>query len=516
MFLSKKSRETDKLQYEFLPSALEIAEMPNHPLGSFIIYFVFFILLAFITWASFSKVDVVVTGRGKLVPVGNIKIVQAIEEGVISGVFVEEGDKVKRGDTLVSFDNTLKELDEDYIKQRVLVAKMEKEILDAYLRGEEVFYLESFLKEHEVSNEMSHTLKEIFLAMKKEKETEKGILLVLKDRVGERVKQSQTNLSTTEKILTETKQAQSLLSDKKSKYLSEKNALEALEKEIADMERELSGIKEQSKDDEESTESEYLQKEKKLEEKKSSYEVAHKTFMLTYEGEEDFDELESRYGETVEKAETNWKNQGTVLKESRLELEEANYRLRNFEEDRKLEILNKSLEKQKEIEQLELTLEKARKSLSKQSLISPVDGMIQQVSPSTVGAVVKPADAVVTIVPKETPLIIEAYVENKDIGYIQVGQRVNIKVDTYSYQKYGLLEGVVEKISPDAIEDEKRGLVYKIKVSLKKSFITQNGRRIELSPGMAVVTEIKIGDRRIIEFLLEPLVKHVSEAFQIR
>ncbi len=134
MKIFKKSREIEKLKYEFLPSALEIAETPPNPLGSSIIYFVFFIMLFFVLWASIGEVDIVAVSKGRVVPDGRVKIVQSLEEGVISEIHVEEGDRVKEGEVLISLDSTIKEVDEKSIKRDIEVAELEKYILNIYVK----------------------------------------------------------------------------------------------------------------------------------------------------------------------------------------------------------------------------------------------------------------------------------------------------------------------------------------------------------------------------------------------
>lgn len=99
---------------------------------------------------------------------------------------------------------------------------------------------------------------------------------------------------------------------------------------------------------------------------------------------------------------------------------------------------------------------------------------------------------------------------------MKVGQEVEVKLDTFPFQKYGTLKGEVLLISPDAFEDEKLGQVYKMKVKLEKSTIIVGGNEVNISPGMTVSAEIKTGKRRIIEFFLEPIVKYAKESITIR
>ncbi len=199
-----------------------------------------------------------------------------------------------------------------------------------------------------------------------------------------------------------------------------------------------------------------------------------------------------------------------------INLDKVKKSLEDFDKDNEAATLDEIVKKQKEIEALEASLEKSNESISYQTIVSPASGVVSGMKLNTVGGVIKPAESIMTIVPDDTPLIIETIVENKDIGYIECGQKASIKVDTFSFQKYGLLEGEVFQISPDSFDDERYGLVYKMKVKFKEKTMNIEGKNVDLNSGMSVTVEVKTGERRIIEFLLEPLVKYLSEAFSLR
>jgi len=104
---------------------------------------------------------------------------------------------------------------------------------------------------------------------------------------------------------------------------------------------------------------------------------------------------------------------------------------------------------------------------------------------------------------------------NKDIGFIQVGQQGDIKLDTFPFQKYGVILGEIVHISPDAVEDEKRGYVYKIKVKPLTTTLRVEHKDMPISPGMTAQAEVKTGKRRIIEFFI-PGIEEVKDGFELR
>lgn len=149
-------------------------------------------------------------------------------------------------------------------------------------------------------------------------------------------------------------------------------------------------------------------------------------------------------------------------------------------------------------------------------LTAPVNGTVQQLAVHTVGGVVTPAQPLLVIVPNDNPLEVEAYVENKDIGFVHAGQAAEVKVETFPFTKYGTLRGKLMQVSSDAIQDEKRGLVYAARVKLDKTTLEVDGKIVNLTPGMAVTAEIKTGKRRVIEYFLSPLMQYRDESLKER
>jgi len=161
-------------------------------------------------------------------------------------------------------------------------------------------------------------------------------------------------------------------------------------------------------------------------------------------------------------------------------------------------------------------LAKARYQEALTTLEAPVDGTVQQLAIHTVGGVVTPAQPLMVIVPQDQPVEVEAMLENKDIGFVHPGQAVTVKVETFTYTKYGTLDGTVVSVSRDAIEDEKRGLIYSSKIRLDRDHLNIKGQDIKLSPGMAVTVEVKTDQRRVIEYFLSPLQQYTSESIRER
>src|SRR6218665_1592228 len=149
-------------------------------------------------------------------------------------------------------------------------------------------------------------------------------------------------------------------------------------------------------------------------------------------------------------------------------------------------------------------------------LISPGDGTVQQLALPTVGGVVTPAQPVMLLVPRDNALEVEAFLENKDIGFVKPQQDAQVKIETFQYTKSGTIRAKVASVSHDAINDDRRGLIYSTRVRMEKASIDVDGQPVRLSPGMAVSVEIKTGKRRVIEYFLSPLMQHTSESLRER
>jgi hemolysin D len=178
--------------------------------------------------------------------------------------------------------------------------------------------------------------------------------------------------------------------------------------------------------------------------------------------------------------------------------------------------LDSITEGQQKAEALVQELLKASQRSKLMKLTSPVDGTVQQLAVHTVGGVVTPAQPMMSVVPSDNPLEVEAFIENKDIGFVKVNQAAEVKIETFQYTKYGTLDAKITSVSHDAINDEKRGLIYSARVKIDRSTMTIGGAEVNLSPGMAVTVEIKTGKRRVIDYFLSPLLQYGHESLTER
>ncbi len=161
---------------------------------------------------------------------------------------------------------------------------------------------------------------------------------------------------------------------------------------------------------------------------------------------------------------------------------------------------------------------KARQRRDLQTLRAPIDGVVQQLTVTTVGGVVTAAQALMTIVPEHTPLELEAQVLNRDIGHVKVGQRVINKVETYDFTRFGYIEGEVLWVGTDAVQDQKLGFIYPVRIKLANTMTPNavNGRMGLVTAGMSVTADIKTDTRRMIEYFVAPMLRYKEEALRER
>lgn len=178
-----------------------------------------------------------------------------------------------------------------------------------------------------------------------------------------------------------------------------------------------------------------------------------------------------------------------------------------------LDLLNESQQRAIAVSQ-ELSKADVRHGLRR--LTAPVAGTVQQLAIHTRGGVVTQAQALMMVVPDDQPVEVEALIDNKDIGFVRPGQPVEIKLETFTFTRYGVVEGSVSSVSRDAIEDERGRLRYSARIALKNDAINIGGVPEALLAGMAAKVEIKTDRRSVISYFLGPLQEYAQESLAER
>ncbi|MDQ1337636.1 MAG: rane fusion protein hemolysin [Campylobacterota bacterium] len=431
-----------KDRHEFRPLLVEIEERPTSPLGRGLLWTILAFMVITTLWLFLAKIDVVVTARGKVIPSGEIKVLQPIETGVISSISVIEGDYVTKGEVLMEIDPSVTDTNLDSKLKNLELLNVEMARLTALVKNEE-FY------PSKITNDK--------------------------------------NLLSTQKLIYDTK---------RSGYHQQ---LQLVTQQINQVDSQKKSI------------TENIDRVKKL----SDTAVARAERLFEVRDLITQEEYESARKDVIEYEEQ------TLVKEHEVneldsKLTELIEQILFITQDYKNKLLEELTEKRKEATMLQVEIKSIQFKQSKQRLISPVDGYIGKLHVHTVGGVVTPAEKLITVIPKDAPLIIKATVLNQDSGFVKKGMQTAVKIDTFDFQKYGMIHGVVSHKADDSIDDEKLGPVYEIYIEPKEHFLTVNSEKVFLHSGMSVTAEMKVGKRRVIEFFLYPLIKYLDEGMSVR
>lgn len=440
----------DRLQYEFLPAAEEIVETPAAPLGALVVWLVTLLLVVALAWSYFGRIDIVAVANGKISTEGSTKIIQPAVSGVVTSINVHEGQRVKKGETLLVLDKTTAEKDVATANQSLNTARVERDIL----------------RRLAVGGNTDEIINNAYLP----DETK----AMLRQFAG-----SQTALSAARQQAvngTISNYQQQLQFNQQAKNQLETNA-QNLKNRKAEIEKQLPN--------------------------------ANPVDKLRLQNEL------SNIDQRITSADSAVLGQNQQLLQSQSALTQAQNQSQTQIAETNSAFNNQIIAAEKRIIELENNLVKAKQALAQTTITAPVDGTVLSLTVKTIGGVVNAGQQLAQIVPEKVPLYVDAALDNQDVGFVKPGQRVVVKIATYPFQRYGYLEGTVENVSPDAIQDDKKGLIYKAKIKLNDDKSSKQNQ-LKLLPGMSVSAEITTGQRRIIEFFLDPLMTKADESLKVR
>jgi len=440
----------DRLQYEFLPAAEEIVETPAAPLGALVVWLVTLLLIVALAWSYFGRIDIVAVANGKISTEGSTKVIQPAISGVVTNINVHEGQRVKKGETLLALDKTTAEKDVATANQSLNAARVERDILRRLAVGGNT---DEIINNADLPDETKAMLRQFA--------------------------SSQTALSAARQQAvngTISNYQQQLQFNQQAKNQLETNA-QNLKNRKAEIEKQLPN--------------------------------ANPVDKLRLQNEL------SNIDQRITSADSAVLGQNQQLLQSQSALTQAQNQSQTQTAETNSAFNNQIIASEKRIIELENNLVKARQMLAQTTITAPVDGTVLSLTVKTIGGVVNAGQQLAQIVPEKVPLYVDAALDNQDIGFVKPGQRVVVKVATYPFQRYGYLEGTVENISPDSIQDDKKGLIYKAKIKLNDEKSSKQNQ-LKLLPGMSVSAEIATGQRRIIEFFLDPLMTKADESLKVR
>ncbi|MGB6138630.1 MAG: HlyD family type I secretion periplasmic adaptor subunit [Shewanella sp.] len=486
-------RKLAKEKLAFLPAALEIQAAPPAKWSRSLLWFIIALMVVLIAWASWAEIDIIATAQGKIVPSGKVKIIQPLETGVVKTIFVKEGQHVKAGDKLIALDNTSSQADadrlkgewqgyiEDLARQNAFLAKLDAVVSSAIANTDANTLVSSAALLKTVSSKT--------VSSKTELSTSKLLNVALPNVATSNVPPLPAN----QRLLLESvwQEYQSKLNSFTSeitKLMAEKKSIKI---DVGRIEKTLPLV---------------IERERSYYTLLGTSSVSRNQYLELKQQRIDQEESLSLQRAKIEQ-----------ISASIVSAEQNLYAYLSETRRNTLQEINQ-LTRQSESAKQELT--KANRLTRLRVLVSPVDGVVEELVIATIGGVVTPAQELLKIVPLSEhggqQLEVEAGLLNKDIGFVHIGQIAEIKIDSFPFTKYGVIDGEVSDISADAIEHEQLGLLFPLKASLATDEINVNGKWVKLKPGMSVTVEVKTGTRRLMEFLLAPLMRGVSEGARER
>lgn len=430
---------------EFLPAILEVTETPASPVGRMVLWSLFAVVLVGLGWSIFGHVDEVAVASGKLIPIGNVKVIQSEDKGLVKRIAVKDGEHVKAGQVLMELDRTVSEANMNTLKIRSAQLQLEMERLTA----------------EQTSAPFNPTMRDGL--QPKDIEFQSNIYLT-------RANDYRARLNAAQQAMQQNQAAMQAASGNIAKY------------------QQIYLISQEQED--------------RIEKLVQQNAVAL-FVLLNYRSQR----IETQRNLAAQEAE---------LARATAAFAQSQEALTGVTTAYQSDASARLLDARKQWLEISEELKKAERQQNLATIVAPIDGRVNQLAIHTVGGIVTEAQPLMTIVPDEATLELEAWAANKDIGFIHKGQEAEIKIETFNFQKFGTVKAVVSDVSPDATEDKDKGRVFRVLLTLDKNNVLVNDNFVELAAGMSATADIKIRQKRIIEYFLDPFKKYQNEALRER
>ncbi len=447
----------------FLPAALSLQETPIHPAPRRLAFLIMALFVSALVWALLGKIDIVAVAPGRVVVSERTKLIQPLERSVVKAILVKDGDRVLAGQSLVELDPT--------------VASADKATADDQQKATTSEMLRAIAIRKALSSVSPASGGSPFLASKGPQPAP-GF---------------PSDWSATEKAAAQA-QFEGEWADIAAKLAKLASEISRRQAEIATA-RELVNKLETTLPLAQTREADF----KKLVDQ--GYISGHAT--------------QDKIRDRIE-LERDLATQKANLLQTQATLLESENNRRAYVAEVRRSLYER--EAQADLKRQQATQEQAKAGQRERltTLRAPVAGVVQQLAVHTTGGVVTEAQTLMIIVPDGAVVTAEVTLENKDIGFVNVGDDAALKLETFPFTRYGTLAAQVERVTADAVTDEKRGAIFPVTLSLSRKHINVDGKLIPLAPGMNVTAEIKTGQRRVIEYLLSPIQKAGSESLRER
>jgi hemolysin D len=465
----------ERVDQEFLPAALEILETPPSPIGVWLLWSICILAVAALGWAYFGRIDVVAVAQGKIQPTGRVKVIQPLETGRASAVLVENGEHVRKGQVLVAFDSADADADVNQLAADLSSVEAEAARRQAALVS-----------------------------------------------IGDRIIKPIAPIEWVGEIPADTKAREThVLAGDLEKLVSAIAGLEAQQRQ-----------KQRERD------------------RFAATSAAVEDLVATLQQRVDMrlslqNSGSGSKGDLIEAVQTLQEQKATLatargqILESEAAIEVLSRSIEDAYRTFSAENLEKLADAERRIDEDTQKLAKVRARQSRMVLSSPIEGTVSSLSITTPGQVIAAGEEVMRIVPDGIGIEIEAYIPNRDIGFVKPGQDAVVKIESLPFTRYGTIEAKLSRVAGDAIPqpdaertegnpiqatrqaafagaERTQNLVFPAIFQPASTVVMADGALVPLSAGMAVTIEIKTGNRRILEYLFSPLLEVANEAMKER
>jgi HlyD family secretion protein len=443
---------------DFSPALLRIQDKPPAPLAGWMLRLLIGLLVGIALWAVFGQLDIVAVADGKLVPSSYLKIVQPAEQGIVKEILVHEGDKVREGQVLIRMDAALAQADVRALQSDFQTKRVALRRIDAQLGGKPLARAKDDSPEYfaQAGAQYAANVRAYENALAQERS--------LLEKARNDLAAAQGTKTKLEQVLPH--------------YIDQENAFEKLNRDG----------------------------------------FAGRVM------------ANDKARERIEK-EQDLRTQEFVIRSSAALIAQSEAKIAQITADYRRQLQAERVETANQLERARQELAKLEHRQGLLELRAPQEGIVKDLATYTAGTVVAPGTILMTLVPEGDRLVAEVWVANQDVGFVRKGQDVKVKLAAFQFQKYGMVEGKVLHINADATEapspntrsdalagrDRPMGpLAFRALVELKTQELVADAARHALAPGMQVSSEIHLGTRSILEYVLSPVQKAWHEAARER
>ncbi len=502
----------------FLPADLEILETPPSPVRLVLILVISALVVSAIAWAYYGRIDIIASAQGKLQPTGRVKVIEPVQTGRVAAIHAINDSQVKAGDILVELDRSAAEADVKAAKNDLASALAEALRRQAELKA---VWAREFSppqavawpdRDHDAGEEIeppAARMGEILPSRNRQQGVSRA--LRLRNGAATLVDIGQGLRAREERVLAANLgQLASIVASFDAQLVQKTTEREMLEKTIATQKNLVATLQER---------------------------VDMRTKLVS---------LQSGAKSAVIDATETLQYQQTQLAMQQAQLASVSAGLDVIRRDSEKAVQSFLSDDAQKLDDAERRAEDASQRLAKAvanidnlTLRAPIAGRVQSSIITNIGQVVTSGQEIMRIVPQDSKLEIEAYVLNRDIGFVSVGQEAVVKLESFPFTRYGSITAHVKAIAKDAIPapdasaiegdpahasttagfagaERAQNLVFAVELEPQASTISVDGVDQPLTSGMAVTVELKTGARRLFEYIFSPLVETASRAMRER